>query len=228
MKERPILFSGPMVRAILAGQKSQTRRVISPQPHVTSCQVQTPPEQIDDLIKAAWAAGFVDVKCPYGQAGDRLWVRETWGFDHGVRHDFRPIDRTDLSGMDLLEHVLYGAQATEDDKRLPPKWRPSIHMPRWVSRITLEVTSVRVERLQAISEDGARAEGVEELGSGDCDECADNSCAACVDSEEAYPETSGNRLLFAELWDRINGKRAPWASSPWVWVVGFKRVEAPR
>lgn len=193
MKERPILFSSPMVKALLAGTKTQTRRLVKPQPG----------PELGETPGAAWNAGFVDVKCPYGQEGDRLWVREAWGFDSGVRGDFRPLGRNDLSGMDLLTHTLYRA-----DGGKAPRWRPSIHMPRWASRITLEVTSVRVERLQDITEEDAKAEGVDSVPVADVPRNG----------------TLYHRDDFAQLWDIINGSKAPWSSNPWVWVVGFRRL----
>lgn len=216
MKERPILFSAAMIRAILAGTKTQTRRQIKPQPNVDGVDLQTPPDQIDNLIKAAWNAGFVDVRCPYGQVGDRLWVRETWGFDSGVRHDFRPVlGRRDLSGMDLLDHVEYRADAEygpcAEEIGDAPRWRPSTQMPRWASRITLEVTDVRVERLQNISDSDVQAEGIARTD------------ANTFEVEDA--EFQDARSAFAWLWQG-NGKRAPWESDPWCWVVSFKRLEA--
>lgn len=197
MKERPILMRGPLVVATLADIKTETRRIVKPQPHKApstngsgdydawpdgdSCL-----EWNDIVADTAYyvQAGF----CPYGQPGDRLWVRETW-----TRHP-------DDGG------ILY--RATDpgwDDNDYGLKWRPSIFMPRWASRLTLEITSVRVERVQEITEAGAIAEGVD--------------WAAC---HHSYAQTIG---AFASLWDSINAKRGyGWAVNPYVWVIQYKRV----
>lgn len=147
MKTRPILFSGPMVRAILEGRKTQTRRVVKPQPaHCADLPMGK------DLTFAS--------ACPYGQPGDRLWVRETWAvgtlFDY-VRPSLLP--KPDCESKLAVDYAANPRRIwhSEDQGR----WRPSIHMPRWASRITLEITSVRVERLQDISHKDAIAEGLE-------------------------------------------------------------------
>lgn len=158
IRERPILFSAPMIRAILSGRKTQTRRIVKP-----------------------------GKPCPYGQAGERLWVREAWG-----RHPESPaiVYRADA---DCLPHP-FGRLGE-------PKWRPSIHMPRAYSRILLEITGIRQERLHDISNSDALAEGVEpRLG---------YSAAYC----------------FARLWESIHGPDA-WGADPLVWVVGFQPVKA--
>ena len=187
--ERPILFSGPMVRAILDGRKTMTRRVVKKQPPDgwdRACWFRAPvmgwtyrPEPADE-----WHT----VKCPYGQTSDRLWVRETW------------CDGYTGTADPYLYRATYkgGANYT---------WKPSIHMPRKASRITLEVVGVRVERLQEISEDDAFAEGVSDKVN---------------PNEEDY--TLSAEEVFEKLWDSINGKKHPWDSNPWVWVVEFKRV----
>jgi len=167
MKERPILFSGPMVRAILDGRKTQTRRVVKPQPSEVDGQLRTegaamiaaifgrlPTKEDEDAMKPV---------CPFGVPGDRLWVRETlrWSYNegqctHGIQH---PPEPADLLYDANDEYVEVGTE--EQWAALPARWEriPSIHMPRWASRITLEVVSVRVERLQEISEKDAVAEG---------------------------------------------------------------------
>jgi len=183
MKERPILFSGPMVREILEGRKIQTRRVVSKQVlsefHPSSMSFET------------W--------CPYGKPGDRLWVRETWQF----------------TGTELNVEPGYVYRATDPDwsEMEGWKWRPSIFMPRDASRILLEVTGVRVERVQEITEDDARAEGCQ--------------------GEPEYTSKGGQGWVydfeFQKLWDSINAKRGySWESNPWVWVVSFRRVEVRR
>lgn len=238
MKERPILFSGPMVRAILEGRKTQTRRIIKPQP--PSIEAVQARAGIDFSIftdKAmpgsyrvagpVWAVRELmgidrspEWRCPYGQPGDRLWVRETcvihelpWREDprppaecfrarvtylaDGAQHVFEP----------HMEHWRTSMEAGFVRKRT------SIHMPRWASRITLEIVSVRVERLQDISEDDARAEGLEVYNDDGVDYYGPFNKGHC-----------SAKTAFSWLWDSINAKRAPWASNPWVWVVEFRRV----
>lgn len=239
-KERPILFSGPMVRAILEGRKSQTRRVVDERqrcgyPH--------------DEIEQAWPSGFTTTgdlsfnwACPCGQSGDRLWVRETWGYrgrqlkgsapersitfiryqaDDARREFVRPWD--DESGLPKQRERREGETADAYDDYLTAywkAWRPSIHMPRWASRLTLEVTEVRVQRLQDISEEDAKAEGVGE--------------SAFV--HEGNPEIWAKhaheryRLLFQGLWHSINGERpgCSWDANPWVWAITFNRITDER
>lgn len=182
MKERPILFSAPMVRAIVAGTKTQTRRIVKP-----------------GVLEDGWPIAYAAERCPYGAPGDRLWVRETWAKAGEVGDD-----------------IEYRA---DNPDPLGARWRPSIHMPRWASRLLLEVTAVRVERLQDISEDDACAEGVQELD-GTLDELA-----LYARAKKMGECATDSRVWFAELWDSINGTRAPWASNPFVWVVSFKRTE---
>ncbi len=185
MKERPIIFSGPMVRAILEGRKTQTRRVVKPQPvygdvcglfaawqfKKTKTESYLYPNALDSILAS----------CPYGQPGDWLWVREAWA--------------AAASGIKTSSGCLFAA-----DGGVAGKFKPSIHMPRWASRITLEIVSVRVERLQDISEADAKAE-------------------ACDAGTGLYTHS------FHKVWEKINGP-VSWALNPWVWVVEFKRVEA--
>lgn len=201
MKERGILFSAPMVRALLAGTKTQTRRLIKPQPKPWPSNPAFILWRNDEPLVRL----HLDSRSPYGVPGDRLWVRETWGFDSGVRANFKPIGRQDLSGMDLLSHVLYRTDVTNLAPK-PPRWRPAIHMPRWASRVTLEITDVRAERLQSMGDADAKAEGFEH------------------DDLLTRPTACSARDRFAILWNEINGKRASWGSNPWVWVVSFSRL----
>jgi hypothetical protein len=175
VKERPMLFNGDMVRAILDGRKTQTRRIAKPR-HCNH--------------------GSEGQRCPYGQPGDRLWVRETWSMDAGAvsedaESDWHICYKADLS---VTQALCTDAECLRLYDSQRSAWRPSIHMPRWASRITLEITDVRVERLQVISLDDAKAEGVETTDQ------------------------------YAELWCKINGAES-WNANPWVWVVAFKRVE---
>lgn len=201
MKERPILFSGAMVRAILSGQKTQTRRVVNPYPPEERSIIPYLPSAIvpqQDGTFAAYTDGrkAKEFRCPYGQPGDRLWVRETFAaaiYSDGMRFVEYKADRS-LSDFDGYDDPAGG------------RWRPSIHMPRWASRITLEITDVRVERLQDISEADAEAEGVDFL-------------RHVHDGDEGLTA----RQLFDCLWSSINGDES-WPSNPWVWVIEFKVV----
>lgn len=176
-KERPILFSGPMVRAIRDGRKTQTRRV---------CRNngEPGPERI-------WGVG----DCKYGSPGDRLWVKETW-FPSPVG---QPASNVKIpKALPDGWTVLYAASGDTISK--PLHWKPSIFMPRWASRLTLEITAVMVERLQDISMSDVFAEG-------------------CILST-----SKSDPIDFQNLWDSINGKTYPWSSNPFVWVISFKTL----
>lgn len=220
MRERPILFSAPMVRAILDGSKTMTRRVVKPQPKRTGDGV-----LMWDASHRGMRFGSVGMDvppnlvahCPYGAPGDRLWVRETFGIDD---EDGSVLYFADPGTAQDAEH----ARACEDRY---PRRRPSIHMPRWASRILLEIVSVRVERLQNISEDDARAEGIERgkdfpgwyRGPLDGDSVGLAEAGRHLKIPTAFP-----KLAFRALWESINGPDS-WAANPWVWVVEFRRVE---
>lgn len=205
MKERPILFSGAMVRALLAGTKTQTRRVMKPQP---TGFVGGPGVKLRDGSPAPLVPIDEDVapvgreiRCPYGAAGDRLWVRES--FCHLYRDNTEPPARRP-------EDVAYMADGITPDLYAYGPWKPSIHMPRWASRITLVVTGVRVERLQDISKADALAEGVN-----------------VHQDHHGKPTTSiySPVQAYRDLWEQINGPGS-WDANPWVWAVDFKRLEA--
>lgn len=205
MAERPIIFSGPMVRAILDGRKSQTRRIATFKPREEGLNLGFSGLSVGHYCTGVPTSGWVlcsrggggcwndrtfPLHCPYGVPGDRLWARETFllraAGKHAVyRAEFDPVDAAGFGAM-------YGG------------WKPSIHMPRWASRITLEVVSVRVERLQEISEGDAFAEG--------------------IDGEALHRAKGYAPDAFRKLWDSINAKRAPWESNPYVWVIEFKRA----
>jgi hypothetical protein len=197
-KERPILFSGPMVRAILDGKKTQTRRVAK---FTAGGHVRLGPRRWHPEDPEATAAS------PYGQPGGRLWVRETW-LPFISEHVF------DGKKYAYRADIVRDFEDTERCRReLHYKWKPSIFMPREACRITLEVTGVRVELVQEISEEDAEAEGVKR---GPCN-CA--NWAACGCSLSSY------RLAYSKLWDSLNAKRGfGWNKNPWVWVIEFKRV----
>jgi len=233
MKERPILFSGAMVRALLDGSKTQTRRAVKLQ------------VQHDD----SWVGGLKIVHkrvtqalltfnqlggkplgsdaaiCPYGQPGDRLWVRETFLDTQGTG-----IEHRDESG---LRHRYafaadcgpgsYGDQARKD---YGLKWKPSIHMPRAASRILLEIVSVRVERLQDISEADAIAEGGRFIDFGK-NKFGQQQPGWRCDRLPCSPDDAldSAKWAYANLWESINGTGS-WDANPWVWVVEFKRVAA--
>lgn len=222
MNERPILFSGAMVRAILDGRKTQTRRVVKGVNrlhngvHISDWPLSDPPVMYEEdglavFTEQTWVDDNTefDVYCPYGKPSDRLWVRETWAAlysDHSAMYG-------PLLGR-KPSHIAYRgdhADPNGDGPDNPMPWRPSIHMPRWASRITLEVTGVRVERVQDISEADAEAEGTTlEEDHGDC-----------------IAQYNTHRLAFSFLWDRINAKRGyGWDANPWVWVVEFRRVQS--
>lgn len=198
MKERPIIMSGPMVRAIIEGRKTQTRRLVRinspglataleafPRWHVGR---EVPgaifPDDADSLLG-------IEIGTPF-QPGDHLWVRETFCLRDPEIHPERG----------------WWYAATDDVDE--PRWIPSIHMPRAASRILLKITEVRVQRLQEISEADARAEGVEPY----CDETKDDGTGRPDD----------HRAAFADLWNGINAKSEPWDSNPWVWTISFVRV----
>ncbi|SEI16987.1 hypothetical protein [Pseudomonas asplenii] len=195
VKERPILFSGPMVRAILDGDKAVTRRAVKMTDLLQAC---LEPQEGELKLKAAHKL------CPLGRPGDRLWVREAWAADAQV-------DLIAPRELSLGEPILYPADGAIRQTGCAMisrgKIRPSIHMPRWISRIQLEITDVRVERLQDITKQQALAEGVM--------------------SAERDIDRDGNDYspveLFGGLWVMINGMGS-WNANPWVWVIEFKRV----
>jgi hypothetical protein len=191
--ERPILFSAPMVRAILAGTKTQTRRVIKQQPN--------------GAIKKSYLGH--PIKCPYGASGTKLWVREPFQFTQG------------FGDFDFGVHYMATADITgwidNEGKVSQPvdeKIRPSIFMPRWASRITLEIVNIRVERLQDISEEDARSEGV--------DAEFEMDLVGFVKGQQLTE--SNYKLGYKHIWDSINGAGA-WNKNPFCWVLTFKRIK---
>lgn len=195
INEYPILFSRSMVQAIFAGHKSQTRRAMNPQPadDIAPCVLPNPNIQgFRSSLKHQYGPSTVHL-CPFGKRGGRLWVRETWR-----PAEYSPDETVYFADIPDVE--------AKDIKAAGFKFRPSIHMPRSRARLFLEVTNIRVERLQDISEDDARAEGVMPLR-------GDGRMAT------GLPASCG----YADLWDSLNAKRMPWESNPWVWVVEFKR-----
>lgn len=212
MKERPILFSGPMVKAILDGRKTQTRRVIFiTDPIGKKHPITSPKESFEDFGDgdfAYYSTGGMSgpYYCPHGSTGDRLWVRETWGV-HVAWDDVKPIEIEAPLGLNSIWYAADGPKLA-----ITGKTRSSIHMPRWASRITLEITNVRVERIQLISENDARSEGI-----------FHNHCGWYIPGN-ARTGAPTAKECFRQLWDSINGKKYPLESNPWVWVIEFKRI----
>jgi hypothetical protein len=213
VKERPVLFSAAMVRALLDGRKTQTRRIVKPQPQWVYADVVP--------VKTPDADPKGEIRCPYGMRGDRLWVRETWLELDRDHYNDPGLPRGHLStryGSPRRNGCAYRAETDREGDEIRKQygyhWRPSIHMPRWASRLLLEVTDVRVERLQDISEADAIAEGVSYTG--------------------PYPHALASGFLprpddlarreFRRLWESINGAGL-WDANPWVWVVSFRRVQ---
>ncbi len=233
--ERGMIFNGEMVRAILDGRKTQTRRIIKDctvgrDPISKFIQIGKKfigcyPEDVPELIREC---------CPYGVPGDRIWVRETW-WQAGQSHARYPDD--DEYGWYGSRRILFAADGNppnEPNDHYPNglgggkfsaakpnhlwRKRPSIHMPRWASRILLEITDVRVERLNCISETDAEAEGID--------------MEALFDSQDCYDCIAGHNMTgrptatgaFKYLWEFIYGSDS-WRANPWVWVIEFKRIE---
>jgi hypothetical protein len=215
IKERPILFSAEMVRAVLAGRKTQTRRVIKNRPLIEA-------DFSDDFIKNP--DNYVAGDCPCGVPGDRLWVRET----HAINPKLPASMQT--AGTALDRHVRYRADGGEPWN----SWRPSIYMPRWASRILLEVTDVRVERVQEISEADAVAEGVAEWSDAmlsserGLDRWCRRAVANAMREGRDRPGSAGMRDAFSLLWDSVSKPGQQWSDNPWVWAVTFKIVEGNR
>ncbi|HBQ0179353.1 TPA: hypothetical protein ACR6U7_000328 [Klebsiella pneumoniae] len=228
MTERGMIFNAEMVRAILAGRKTQTRRIMKVQPS----EAFTPMNMaLETDYKARWyTPGVVDkdgylqpaskevfgvsnenegYSCPFGAVGDRIWVRET--FTGHYLDDDQIQDIKD--GRDKASSLCEYRADYPDGYQAADGWTPSIHMPRWASRILLEITDVRVERLNAISQEDAQAEGMELTG---------------WRPTYSDPDSGGEVMTpydnFAELWSSIYGDES-WKANPWVWVISFKRVE---
>ncbi len=255
MKERGILFSAPMVRAILAGRKTQTRRVVNPQP-AKLCRFEMngagthalhlgPPSMLSGAAFSCVPVGpkYTDhrLACPHGVPGDRLWVRETWQAWRQTSYEY---DEWEVeTDADRMRDAKREYRATSDSAG---PWRPCLFMPRWASRITLEITEIRVQRLHDISDDDARAEGVTPYTPPDGHISPDQRVPGpgfdgCRIGDQPH------RLAFSDLWDSINGKAetmrdddgepvlddddrpiktAPkaWATNPWVWAITFRRL----
>ncbi|WP_199776150.1 hypothetical protein [Chromobacterium vaccinii] len=216
IKERPILFSGDMVRAVLAGAKTQTRRIIKPQPDVTEERLRELDAWIDGFtlsqqVDGAWQHGFIDAQCPYGEPGDLLWVQEEWVTDSS-QDGKDPASFAKWPVRYLADGQVRACGALHGNANGQP--RSANTMPRWASHILLEITDVRVEQLQDISEADAIAEGC-------VAEPCDHKRQSCEDIGCYGPTAAG---AFHWLWNQLKGPDS-WNANPWVWVIEFKRVE---
>lgn len=220
MKEYPILMRGPQVRATLEDKKWQTRRIVKPPPPEHYRPFVTD-DAADGCAMWAVAAGEIgnetsDVavrRCPYGGAGSILWVRETWATVKTLDH-LNPAACYQYDRPPAIYYAADNGAASRSPNR--GKWRPSIFMPRWASRITLGVTQVRVERLCDITEEDAKAEGVEK------------EFRTVVMDPRGYKDyhiPNSYRGGFANLWEEIYEKKYPWTSSLWVWAITYRRVQ---
>lgn len=229
MKERPILFSDQMVRAILEGRKTQTRRIVKQVPHWQHCGKDIMEWGLSDCYTEEDGTHWLDIqtdvddnshneiKCPFGQPGDRLWVRESFRFSSA--HDHLP-----PSVVPVGDKVEYFADTTAHHY-LDGKCRSSIHMPRWASRITLEITGIRVERLQEMRRDDAFSEGVEHVNPYNVTNGLPPGMPACFKN---YQKDNGwfaadPVASFRSLWESINGPGS-WDANPLVWVIEFRRI----
>lgn len=247
MKERGIIFTADMVRAILSGQKTQTRRVMKVQPdsHQFGLLQITQSTKSSDIGKYHWSesnacGNHIRSKlfsCPFGQVGDRLYVRETWamlGNEDGCAIDWN--DNLVKDGGKEAARIYrasceqrpgnYGLWSVPDDADWKPRtdnmqyegaWRPAIHMPRWASRITLEITHIGVQRLQSISQNDAEREGLYRLPA---------TGRFCLAPGLQYFGGASHdaREVFSWLWKSIYGEES-WQSNPWVWAIQFKRID---
>lgn len=224
MRERPILFSGSMVRALNDGRKTVTRRVVTR-------RMRDEGELITVRPFMNYTAGLIEQEfgCPYGQPGDRLWVRETWASPERARVAYRA-DGWCGARLDDGVTIHHGYIIEVEGERGPSwglaafggRWRPSIHMPRWASRFTLEVVTVRVERLHEITDADAVLEGIRRP-----EDITNEEADVWPGAERAlYNGMNQPRDVFRRLWDSLNSDRAPWASNPWVWRVEFRKLSA--
>jgi hypothetical protein len=231
IRERPIIFSGPMVQAILEDRKTQTRRIIKPQPSDYPALARTPPPSGREPKKPRayfdaynggpnwcwwdeWDRQGADwIRCPYGAPGDRLRVKETWCYEY---EDDSPAEPERFLYEADGQEVIPGGLRWRKDGTMASPWQSSRFMPKRAARLFLEILSVRVKRLQDISEADAKAEG-----------------ASVAQWWTEVPGRAGPlmsadcyRAGFAGLWDRINGKRLAWEANPYVWALEFRRLQS--
>lgn len=211
MKERGMIFNAEMVRAILDGRKTQTRRIVKLQPDEDGLAKVTNGPWVDTSER--------NYRCPFGDVGDRIWVRETF---QGPLFDYEQMEAylEDSSRFEKPEFCQYAADGghrpeyQDADDNLRHGWRPSIHMPRWASRILLEITEVRVERLNSIHDVDAMREGIQNL----------TTCSHANFGIPGVVNAQHPVRAFQLLWESIYGADS-WKFNPWVWVIEFKRVE---
>ncbi|EDW1731192.1 hypothetical protein S726_003291 [Salmonella enterica subsp. enterica] len=221
MKERGMIFNAEMVRAILDGRKTQTRRIMAIQPEHSELGLRRVIDSKNGRDNGKYFWSQSDARglkmrskvfgCPYGEVGDRIWVRETWQvihdhIDESSHVEYRTYAPSIPKEKDRYWHAVYAehfGDESREDRGFP--WRPAIHMPRWASRITLEITDVRVERLRGLSEEDAKSEGI-------------------IPSAGGVLPGWEYRINFRDLWMDIYGTDN-WEANPWVWVIEFKRVE---
>ena len=220
MRERPILFSSPMVNAILAGNKTQTRRIVKPQPRILAGELLC---WKDDALTTEQ----MGERCPYGQPGDRLFIRETFfAYGRWITQFSTKKGRDEWHFIDMTQECDRAYQYASDNPDIPlatgrgplPGWyrRPAIFMPRIACRIILEIVSVRVERLQEISEADAMAEGTPCYVCGSALDGRSESDCHCFHRRASASD-------YRNLWESINGAGS-WDANPFVWVMSFKRV----
>lgn len=235
VKERPIIFSGEMVKAILDGKKTMTRRAVKTQPRDECTEIATSAcfghvEYRSTSEDRQTQSILAKIKCPYGKIGDRLWVRETWiqGYDD-------PLIESEGDDENAVS-IIYKADGKEEYRTCSAEtaenwgdfsadsemvgFKSPIHMPRWASRILLEITDIRVERLNDISEADCEKEGFRFYP-------LSRICFKPCSTKHPSGHGSNNyKSIFGEYWDTLNAKKGyPWSSNPWVWVVEFKVVE---
>ncbi|MCS6630614.1 hypothetical protein A9X63_18570 [Klebsiella pneumoniae] len=246
MKERGMIFNADMVRAILDGRKTQTRRIMKPQPepcprggHWWPSNMFKTMLHVEEEMqngKGGWG-GLVGDACPFGDVGDRIWVRETWatlGNEDGCCVDWEGnLCKGDERSSARIYRASceqrpgdYGLWSIPDDAYWKPHtkehkfegaWRPSIHMPRWASRILLEITNIGVQRIHSISQNDAAREGLMRLPA---------TGRYCINHGDQYFGGASHdaREVFSWLWQSIYGEES-WEANPWVWVIEFKRIE---
>lgn len=255
MRERPIIFSGHSVRAIIEGRKTQTRRIVRASHFPRSWRACCRDVGVSTALLEMYFAGrWEERPFPYGRPGDHLWVRETWapvGCSHDAPGAFWGPDRdlhvADRGPDDQWQAIVYRADTTpaeyemhrlRDGSLYDGPWNSPIHMPRWASRLILEIDEVRVERLQDITEEDAIAEGAIFTDYGRKCFHEGQTLETCPAPDATHPQRDGwsmepttssdeclgsPRMAFANGWNRINGKRpgCAWADNPWVWVISF-------
>ncbi|AKE75463.1 hypothetical protein WIE56_13345 [Klebsiella pneumoniae] len=224
MTERGMIFNGEMVLAILDGRKTQTRRIMKIQPEHSWLGLRRVIDSKNGSDDGTYFWSLSDAfglkirsksfTCPFGSVGDRIWVREAFRV-HSRATDVATLVYKASERNSWTEQTHRVPVAVCNKQATPEKWTPSLHMPRWASRILLEITDVRVERLNAISEEDARAEGIIDGG---CLNCGEPEPCGCANPE---PDATD---AFAYLWQSIYGQES-WNADPWVWVIEFKRVE---